>query len=148
LGYLWQETPEDSIALYRELMTSPAFRQIHQGLWLRPNLTVLNTSQDGWGVENPVNFPTVTGWTDEDRKRIQTVWNDFIQELKNSTNRLFQIEAKASTLNADQLKQMDEEYATALRQAEEAQREAQSQLAAQAEADKRNLEVFEKQKQF
>lgn len=111
LGYLWQEKPEDGIVLYRELMTSPAFRQIHQGLWFRPSLT-------GWskgdfnGVPpnaNPFTIPAITAWNDEDRKGIPSVWNGFIQELKNSTNRLFQIEGKASTLNPDQLEERDGE---------------------------------------
>jgi Ca2+-binding EF-hand superfamily protein len=114
LGCLWQEKPEDSIALYRELMTSPAFRQIHQGIWFRPMLTTWNIQEDTYVrgvmvVTYPINVAAVTAWNDEDRKRIPTVWSDFIQELKNSTNRLFQIEAEASTLNPDQLAERDGE---------------------------------------
>jgi Ca2+-binding EF-hand superfamily protein len=109
LGCLWQEKPEDCVALYRELMTSPTFRQIHQSLWFRPALTSWNAGRDDYVVDNPINVPAVAAWNDEDRKRIPTVWNDFIQELKNSTNRLFQIEAKASTLNPDQLAERDGE---------------------------------------
>jgi len=111
LGYLWQETPEDGIALYRELMTSPPFRQLHRDLWIRPALTVWNSEDPGMilSVTTPITIPAITAWNDEDRKRIQTVWHDFIQELKNSTNRLFQIEAKASTLNPEQLAERDGE---------------------------------------
>ena len=108
-GCFWQEKPEDCVALYRELMTSPTFRQIHQSLWFRPTLTSWNAGRDDYVVDNPINVPAVAAWNDEDRKRIPTVWNDFIQELKNSTNRLFQIEAKASTLNPGQVREKDEE---------------------------------------
>jgi Ca2+-binding EF-hand superfamily protein len=109
LGCFWQEKPEDCVSLYLELMASPAFRQIHQSLWFRPQLTAFNASPDGMMAGNPIKIPAMTAWNDEDRNRISTVWNNFIQELKNSTNRLFQIEAKASTLNPDQVREKDEE---------------------------------------
>jgi Ca2+-binding EF-hand superfamily protein len=110
-GFLWQEKPEDGVAIYRELMSSAAFRQIHQGLWFRPSLTAWNSDRsiNFTIVTTPITIPALAAWNDEDRKRVPTVWNDFIQELKNSTNRLSQIEGAASSLNAEQLREKDEE---------------------------------------
>lgn len=90
-GCFWQERPEDCTVLYRKLMTGPAFWKIHDRLWFRDILTL----------------PCVTGWSDEDRKRIPIVWNNFMQELKNSTNRFLQIEGVAPTLNVEMLEAMD-----------------------------------------
>ena len=80
-GCYWQERPEDSIALYRELMTSPVFSYIHDGLWLR-------------GSERP----RLVAWNGGDKTRISTIWSDFIEELNSSTNALLQLEAKAIQL--------------------------------------------------
>jgi Ca2+-binding EF-hand superfamily protein len=89
-GYLWQEKPEDAAALYRELMSSPVFCYIHNDLWFRE-----------------LQSPRLTAWNEQDRKRVPTVWNDFVQELNDSTNVLLKLEAKAITLaDADDEKQM------------------------------------------
>ena len=77
-GCLWQETPEDCIALYRELMNSPVFCYIHNQFWQRQ-----------------AAFNHVIGWTEEDNKRASRVWSGFVQELNNSTNVLLRMEAKA-----------------------------------------------------
>jgi Ca2+-binding EF-hand superfamily protein len=77
-GCFWQEKPEDCIAMYRELLASPAFSYIHEGFWLR-----------GLGQ------PRVTGWTTADQQRGQTLWNKFMDELNASTNFLWRMEAKA-----------------------------------------------------
>lgn len=77
-GVWWQERPENGVALYRELMTSPVFSFIHGNFWLRD-------------LENP----RLIGWTDADRLQISSVWEQFVQELATSSNALWQLEAKA-----------------------------------------------------
>ncbi len=77
-GCFWQETPEDCVALYRNLMNSPVFCYIHD---------------DFSSPELPT--PRLTAWNEQDRKRIPAVWNDFVQELSSSTNVLWRMEAKA-----------------------------------------------------
>jgi len=80
-GCFWQERPEDGLALYRKLMSSPVFCYIHNGFWLRDLQT-----------------PRLTAWNEEDRKRIPTVWSNFIRELAASTNVLLQLEVRALQL--------------------------------------------------
>jgi len=88
-GCLWQDTPEDCIALYRELMSSPVFCYLHDRFWFRD--TYHRTSL----LMAP---PRLIAWNETDQKRIPTVWNGFVQELKASTNVLWQLEAKALQL--------------------------------------------------
>lgn len=80
-GCFWQEGPEDCIALYRKLMSSPVFCYIHNGFWFR-NLQT----------------PRLTAWNEEDRKRIPAVWSNFIRELATSTSVLLQLEGNALQL--------------------------------------------------
>jgi len=80
-GCFWQETPEDGVALYRELMTSPVFSYIHDDFWLRDLQT-----------------PRLAAWNESDRQRIPTVWGNFVKELDDSTNVLLQLEGKAIAL--------------------------------------------------
>ncbi|MDB6112533.1 MAG: Calcium-binding EF-hand-containing protein, partial [Pedosphaera sp.] len=77
-GCFWQEKPEDCVALYRELMSSPVFRYVHNGLWIRE-----------------LQQPRLTAWNEADRQRLPLVWNNFLQELNSSTNLLLRLEAKA-----------------------------------------------------
>jgi curli biogenesis system outer membrane secretion channel CsgG len=77
-GCYWQETPEESIALYRELISSPVFRYLHKDLWLRPAIR-----------------PRLVAWNENDRQRIPALWNGFVQELAGSPDVLLQLEAKA-----------------------------------------------------
>ena len=89
-GCFWQERPEDCIALYNELMSSPVFSYIHKDLWLRDLQT-----------------PRLVAWNENDRQRVPMVWNDFVRELKASTNVLLQLEANALAFaDADSEKQM------------------------------------------
>ncbi|HYG22654.1 MAG TPA: EF-hand domain-containing protein [Verrucomicrobiae bacterium] len=76
-GALWQERPEDSLDLYRELMASPVFSFIHDSLWFRP----------------PHN-PRLVAWN-EDGTRLPRLWDDFVKELSASSNGLLRLEAKA-----------------------------------------------------
>ena len=77
-GCFWQETPEDTVALYRELLASPVFCYLHGDLWQpQPDLVRL------------------TAWNPEDQKRLPAVWAGFVSELAGSTNVLWQMEAKA-----------------------------------------------------
>jgi hypothetical protein len=78
LGCFWQERPEDTLALYRELMQGALFARIHGQLWFR----------------GP-NRPALVGWSAEDEKRVPAVWNGFLAELSGSTNAFCQMEAKA-----------------------------------------------------
>jgi Ca2+-binding EF-hand superfamily protein len=93
-GCFWQETPEDGVALYRELMSSPVFCYIHGDFWIRE-----------------LQAPRLIAWDEADQKRIPSVWNDFIQELNSSTNVLLQLEAKAIKLaEADDEEQLDASF--------------------------------------
>ena len=93
-GCYWQERPEDTIALYRELMSSPVFCYLHQDLWLRP-----------------AERPRLVGWNEEDRRRIPAVWNDFLQGLQSSPDILLQLEGKAFALaDADNDQKMGESF--------------------------------------
>jgi hypothetical protein len=80
-GYLWQDRPEDGLALYRELMTSLVFTFIHEDLWLRE-----------------VAQPRLAAWNDHDRQHLPETWAKFIDELKASTNGMRQLEGLALTL--------------------------------------------------
>ncbi|HEU5123877.1 MAG TPA: hypothetical protein VFW05_07425 [Verrucomicrobiae bacterium] len=68
-GFLWQEKPDDCVALYRELMANPVFSYLHLSLWFRP-----------------LERPRVSAWNDSDRLRENTVWQNFVQDLETSTN--------------------------------------------------------------
>jgi hypothetical protein len=80
-GCFWKESPEDCVALYRELMTSPVFASIHGGIWHR----------------KPEN-PRLIAWSTNDRERVPDVWRNFMQELNASTNVILQMEARAVEL--------------------------------------------------
>jgi len=82
-GCFWQEQPEDTISLYRELMSSPVFCYIHTDFWTRERIQ-----------------PRLVAWNMEDQKNIPAIWENFVSELGNSTNVLLQMEAKA-LLKAD-----------------------------------------------
>jgi Ca2+-binding EF-hand superfamily protein len=80
-GCFWQETPEETIALYRHLMSSPVFCYLHQDLWVRPT-----------------ERPRLVAWNDKDRRSIPAVWDKFVRELQNSPDINLQLEAKAFAL--------------------------------------------------
>ncbi|MDB6024925.1 MAG: hypothetical protein JWM68_1148, partial [Verrucomicrobiales bacterium] len=81
-GCFWQETPEDCLAFYRELLTSDVFGLFSsRSLWFR----------------GP-HRPRLTAWNSEDQKRIPELWSRFLVELNGSTNFLHQIEAKSILL--------------------------------------------------
>jgi TolB-like protein len=88
-GCLWQEIPEDTLVLYRELMSSPVFSYLHRRFWIR---------DDFHQSKLPKLPPRLMAWNEADQKRIPAVWSGFIGELKNSTNVLLQMEAKALRL--------------------------------------------------
>jgi Ca2+-binding EF-hand superfamily protein len=88
-GCLWQETPENCVAIYRELMSSPVFCYLHDRFWFRDSYH--NSSLR-------VLPPHLIAWNETDQKRIPQVWNEFVQELNASTNVLLQLEAKALQL--------------------------------------------------
>ena len=80
-GAYWQETPEDCVELYRELMKSPVFCYIHTGIWFRD-------------LQNP----RLIAWNENDRRRVPMVWEQFVQSLAESTNVLWQLESRALAL--------------------------------------------------
>ncbi len=105
-GAFWEETPEDCLALYRRMMTSPAFCYIHKALWLRS-----------------LDSPRLTAWNDSDRARVDLVWKQFTQELGASTNVLCRLEAKAlaaadAETPADTAKAINELFAAMLQNRE------------------------------
>ncbi len=82
-GCFWQERPEDTLVLYRELMRGALFCRIHGELWFRR-----------------ANRPALVGWSAADEQRVPAVWNSFLAELAGSTNAFCQMEAKAFTFAA------------------------------------------------
>jgi hypothetical protein len=76
-GCFWQDRPEDTIALYRELMTTPQFQCGMSGLW---------AGEPG--------FPRLVVWNLEEKNRAQAIWRAFQDELGASTNLWFRIQAK------------------------------------------------------
>ena len=80
-GSYWQEKPEDTIVLYRELIESPTFCYIHSDFWLRELQT-----------------PRLVAWNKADQQRIPLLWASFLEELKTSTNLLCRMESKALAL--------------------------------------------------
>ncbi len=77
-GCYWSETPDETIARYRNLMTSPVFCYLHANLWKRPP-----------------ERPRLIAWKFADRQRIPVLWNEFVGELKNSPDIKLQLEADA-----------------------------------------------------
>jgi hypothetical protein len=77
-GCFWQDRPENEIALYRELMTTPPFYCGLSGLWT-----------------GKLDFPRLAAWNPEDEKRVPAVWRSFMDELSASTNYFYRMEAKA-----------------------------------------------------
>lgn len=77
-GCFWQEKPEDTLELYRKLLASPVFCYIHGVFWNRGPLQ-----------------PRLVAWNKNDRARLPILWDNFMSELDNSTNLLWQMEAKA-----------------------------------------------------
>jgi len=86
-GCFWQETPDDCVALYRKLMSSPTFCYLHEKFWFP-------SEYDRYRLR----LPRLVAWNEEDRERIPTVWHQFIQELDDSSNLLLQLEGKALKL--------------------------------------------------
>ena len=95
-GCFWQETPEDCVTLYRELMDSPVFCYIHEKFW-----------------DRQAALSRVIGWSDEDRKRAPEVWGKFVQELDGSTNVLLRMEGQAqAVINAKNDGQLESAFTT------------------------------------
>lgn len=76
-GCFWQEKPEDTIAMYRQLMSSPVFSYIHADFWNRPE-----------------ERPRLMAWNDSDSREIPIIWNNFMRELADSPDILHQLEYK------------------------------------------------------
>ncbi|HTB83789.1 MAG TPA: hypothetical protein VK742_09060 [Candidatus Sulfotelmatobacter sp.] len=91
-GALWQERPEDCVALYRELLGSPVFCYIQRELWSRP--LAFPSAIPG----SDIYPPQIIAWDAEGRQRIPGIWKDFISELDGSTNLLWRLEAHALQL--------------------------------------------------
>ncbi len=63
-GYLWQERPEDAVALYRELLSKTDF-----GVYARREL-----------FSAGFRIPPLAAWNTRDRSRLLKVWEEFAQE--------------------------------------------------------------------
>jgi TolB-like protein len=88
-GCLWQEKPEDALALYRELMASPVFRYLHERFWFR------DADHSLTGLPSP---PRLVAWNNADQNRLPEVWQSFVTELKKSPDVFLQMEARALRL--------------------------------------------------
>lgn len=86
-GCFWQETPEDCIALYRKLMSSPVFCYIHEKFWFPSEYAPYR-----------LPLPRVVAWKEADRERIPAIWQRFVQKLDTSTNLFLQLEGNALKL--------------------------------------------------
>ena len=91
-GCLWQETPEDELALYRELMASPVFRYLHERFWFREDRFTY-----------PFSFlprlpDRLIAWNEADQKRLPDLWQRFVTELEESPEVSLQMEARALRL--------------------------------------------------
>lgn len=80
-GGYWQEKPEDTIAIYRELIGSPVFCYLHRDFWLRE-----------------LQAPRLVAWNQADQQRIPLLWSNFLAELDQSTNLFGRLEARALAL--------------------------------------------------
>jgi EF hand len=89
-GPLWQETPEDGLALYRNLMSSPVFYRLNSIFWGK-----LLQKQQTQTLGQYLVPPRLIAWHEADRARIPQVWGGFLRELDNSTNLLWQLQARA-----------------------------------------------------
>ena len=97
-GCLWQETPEDTLALYRELMASPVFRYLHERFWFR------DADHSSTRLPSP---PRLVAWNNADKKRLPDLWQRFVTELKESPDVFLQMEARALRLaDTDRLSEM------------------------------------------
>jgi len=76
-GCLWQDKPEETLALYRDLMSSPVFAYLNHRLWFRP-----------------LQRPRLAAWNEQDRLRIPAIWGGFLEEIARSTNVIVQLEGK------------------------------------------------------
>ena len=85
-GCLWQDKPEDALALYRELMASPVFRYLHERLWFR------DADHSSTRLPSPGRL---VAWNEADQKRLPDLWQSFVTELKESPNVAQQMEARA-----------------------------------------------------
>ena len=91
-GCLWQETPEATLALYRELMASPVFCYLHERLWFREDESVYTFSF------LPRLPDRLIAWNKADQKRLPGLWQRFAMELKESPDVFLQMEARALRL--------------------------------------------------
>ncbi len=100
-GCLWQETPEDTLALYRELMASPVFRYLHERFWFREN-------RSSYSFSFLPRLPErLIAWNEADQKRLPDLWQRFVTELKESPDVFLQMEARALRLaDTDRLSEM------------------------------------------
>src|SRR6202012_665323 len=71
-GCLWQETPEDCVKFYRQLMSSPVFCCIHDQFWFR---------HGDYGLIPP----RLIAWTIPDQQRLPKIQYHFMKELATST---------------------------------------------------------------
>ncbi|MDR3458258.1 MAG: hypothetical protein P4N60_12485 [Verrucomicrobiae bacterium] len=88
-GCLWQDKPEDALALYRELMASPVFRYVHERLWFREANSICSL---------PRLPDRLVAWNKTDQERLPKVWQGFMEELKGSPDVSMQMEARAMRL--------------------------------------------------
>lgn len=88
-GCLWHEKPEDTLALYRELMASPVFRYLHERFWFREGNSICSL---------PRLPERLIAWNEADQKRLPDLWQRFIAELKESPEVSLQMEARALRL--------------------------------------------------
>ena len=102
-GCLWQEKPEDTLALYRELMASPVFRYLHERLWFR------DSDHSSTQLQPP---PRLVAWNNADQKRLPDLWQHFVTELIESPDVFLQMEARALRLADIRFPDMDRSFDT------------------------------------
>ena len=135
-GCLWQEKPEDCIAMYRDLMNGPLFVNIQDSPFSRFSHYSL-FSRGSQALQ-------LASWNGEDLRRAPILWRDFAQELAASTNVEFQMLGKAFQFRDAN----GRENAAAGWAAQEPDRQKMAADRQKMEEDNKNQQAFEKQKQY
>lgn len=93
-GPFWQDSPDECVELYRDLMKSPLYACYHERVWL-----------------HNLGLPHIIPWN-RNGQRTASAWNGFIQELKASTNVVLALEGKAmETWDSHTVGEMEQNYA-------------------------------------
>lgn len=95
-GALWQETPQDAIKVYQQLLANEDYPSERRDLLL---LKILGLPKDK-GFARLWIDPFWVGWTVSDREQGAVLWQNFVSLLLASTNRTWHAEGALLKLHA------------------------------------------------